>query len=175
MKAGTKAVRNQDSTIGIILHYAGYQGADWFYGQMRTNLVDYDIIGLSYYPMYHGYSIDSLTFAINNLISNSGKKVMIVETSYPFTLSYNDYTNNILGLNSQLIPAYPATIDGQRNYLFAIRSATTQNVNGLGFCYWGTEWVAFKGPLSTNGSSYENQALFDFNNKALPAMDVFNP
>jgi arabinogalactan endo-1,4-beta-galactosidase len=57
--------------------------------------------------------------------------------------------------------------------LFQIRNRVFSLSRGKGFCYWGGEWVAFKGPDSQSGSPWENQALFDFNNKALPAMEVF--
>mgnify|MGYP000975911724 CR=1 FL=1 len=42
----------------IILHFAGIEGSEWFFNQV--NPIDYDIIGLSYYPIWHGKSIDNL-------------------------------------------------------------------------------------------------------------------
>jgi arabinogalactan endo-1,4-beta-galactosidase len=48
------------------------------------------------------------------------------------------------------------------------------NSTAIGFCYWGGEWVSFKGSTATNGSSWENQALWDFTGKALPAIEVFD-
>jgi arabinogalactan endo-1,4-beta-galactosidase len=48
---------------------------------------------------------------------HSIKKVVIAETAYPFTLGYNDWTNNIVGLDSQLVSEYPATPDGQKNFV----------------------------------------------------------
>jgi arabinogalactan endo-1,4-beta-galactosidase len=44
----------------------------------------------------------------------------------------------------------------------------------MGFCYWGAEYVAFNGPESSHGSSWENQALFNFNNETLSAIEAFN-
>ena len=44
---------------------------------------------------------------------------------------------------------------------------------GIGFCYWGGEWTAYKGSSATDGSSWENQAFWDFNNTALPVLDVY--
>ncbi|PIX06080.1 MAG: arabinogalactan endo-1,4-beta-galactosidase, partial [Flavobacteriales bacterium CG_4_8_14_3_um_filter_35_10] len=44
---------------------------------------------------------------------------------------------------------------------------------GVGFCYWGAELVAYKGKMATDASPWENQALFDFNNKALPVLEAF--
>lgn len=100
--------------------------------------------------------------------------MLIAETSYPFTLGWNDWTNNIIGLTNQLHPNYPATPEGQRDFLQKIKTTVQNTPSGLGFCYWGTEWIAFRGSQATNGSSYENQALWDFNNKLVPAASVFN-
>ena len=58
--------------------------------------------------------------------------------------------------------------------MLALKATIKATQRGSGFCYWGTEWVAFRGTQSTNGSPWENQALWDFNNKALPVMEVFN-
>ena len=46
--------------------------------------------------------------------------------------------------------------------------------NGIGFCYWGAELIAWDGINSENGSVWENQALFDFDNKELPTLQEFN-
>jgi arabinogalactan endo-1,4-beta-galactosidase len=102
------------------------------------------------------------------------KKVLVAETSYPFTLGWNDWTNNVIGLTNQLHPNYPATPEGQRDFLQKIKTTVQNTPNGLGFCYWGTEWIAFRGNQATNGSSWENQALWDFNRKLVPAATVFN-
>jgi arabinogalactan endo-1,4-beta-galactosidase len=129
---------------------------------------------LSYYPLWHGQSLAVLSTTINQLSQAYNKKVLIAETSYPFTLGWNDWTNNLMGLSNQLIPAYPASNLGQKNYLTAIRVLLESSTNGIGFSYWGSEWVAFRGTQATNGSPVENQALWDFNLNALPVMAVFN-
>lgn len=170
--AATTAVRNKSTTTKIMLHFAGITGSDWFFSKVAA--IDYDYIGLSYYPIYHGKSLVDLQNTMNSLGQLYDKKVIIAETAYPFTFGYNDYTNNIIGLSSQIIPAYPATNDGQKQYLSALKNTVKQSTNGIGFCYWGSEWVAFRGPTATNGSSWENQALWDFTNNSLPVMDVFN-
>ena len=48
--------------------------------------------------------------------------------------------------------------------------ASLPNQQGLGICWWAPEWVSFKGPNATNGSTSENLTLFDFNNNSLPAL-----
>lgn len=94
---------------------------------------------------------------------------MIAETAYPFTLEWNDNTNNIIGLENQLLTNYPATMNGQKNYLESM-TEMLRNSGAKGLCYWGAEWVS----TEEFGSTWENQALFDFNNKAVPAMRIFN-
>ena len=165
-------VRSKSATTKIMLHYAGITNSDWFFNKVAN--VDYDYIGLSYYPIWHGKNLIDLQNKMNTLGQLYNKKVVIAETAYPFTFGYNDYTNNIIGLSNQIIPDYPASNDGQKQYLLAIKNLVKQSSNGIGFCYWGAEWVAFRGPTSTNGSSWENQALWDFTNNALPVMDAFN-
>ncbi|MCF6130957.1 glycoside hydrolase family 53 protein [Flavobacterium wongokense] len=170
--AATTAVRSKSTTTKIMLHFAGISGSDWFFSKVAN--IDYDYIGLSYYPIWHGKNLTDLQNTMNNLGQLYNKKVLIAETAYPFTLNWNDYTNNIVGLDNQIIAAYPATNDGQKQYLLAIKNLVKQSAHGIGFCYWGSEWVAFRGPTSTNGSSWENQALWDFTNNSLPAMEAFN-
>ena len=44
---------------------------------------------------------------------------------------------------------------------------------GIGFCYWRAELIAWKGNQSISASAWENQAIFDFDNKALPVWKEF--
>ncbi|MBE0649785.1 MAG: glycosyl hydrolase 53 family protein [Bacteroidales bacterium] len=171
---GIQAAKTADGSTQVIIHFAGYKSAFWFYRLLQSNNVNYDIIGISYYPWWHGKDLNVMEDSLSRLSSTFNKKIVIAETAYPFTLGWNDLTNNVVGESSQLISQYPATPDGQKNYLLALRNVLSKDTNNLGFCYWEPDWVAFKGPQATNGSTWENLALFDFNNKALPGMAVFN-
>jgi len=173
LKAGIRASREVNANAKIVMHYAGISGSEWFFNLMQTNAVDYDVMGISYYPNWHGKSIDSLVIGMKALNSLTGKPIMVAETSYPFTFGYNDNTNNVVGQANQITPAYPPTPAGQLQFMQAIRNAITNTPKGIGFCYWGAEWVAYKGSTATNGSAWENQALFDFSNKALPVLEAF--
>lgn len=165
---GCRAVR-ENSSAKIILHYAGHEDAVSFYSNFAD--IDYDYIALSYYPMWHGKDLNQLEANMSLLVNTYQKRVVIAETSYPFTFGYNDFTNNIIGSQNQILPQYPATPKGQKDYLARIKEISMEH--GLGFCYWGGEWISFNGPQATNGSTYENQALWDFDAKALPAMSIF--
>ncbi|MBL4643088.1 MAG: glycosyl hydrolase 53 family protein [Flavobacteriaceae bacterium] len=172
LNMGITAVRAQSNTTKIILHFAGIEGSDWFFNQVSD--LDYDIIGVSYYPKWHGKSLENLKTKMQDLSETHNKKILIAETAYPFTLKWNDWTNNIVGLEEQLIlPEYPASIEGQRKFIHQIKKLTKEVANGIGFCYWGTELIAWKGSQSIDASPWENQALFDFDNKALPVLREF--
>ena len=119
----------------------------------------------------------SLTELEQNLIqlrSYNNKDIMIAETAYPFTLGWNDWTNNIVGLEEHLIlPQYPASPLGQMEFIADLKTMISNLDGGIGLSYWGAELIAWDGPESNEGSPWENQALFDFNNQALPVLDVF--
>ncbi len=172
LDTASRAVRKFSPGTRIILHYAGLNWADGFFRSIAG--ADYDIIGLSYYPLWHGKNIDTLSEVLTSLNREFGKEVAIVETSYPFTLGWNDWTNNIVGIADQLHPGYPATPDGQYNFLKKVFDEVRASAGGAGVCYWGGEWVAFRGTTSTDGSPYENQALYNFNFRALPVLKAFS-
>ncbi|MCS6928450.1 MAG: arabinogalactan endo-1,4-beta-galactosidase [Saprospiraceae bacterium] len=170
LSIAAQAVRMASPTTKIILHFAGLENALEFYASLID--VDFDVIGLSYYPIWHGKSLYKLQTTLAQL--SQYKPVVVAETAYPFTLGWNDWTTNIVGLPEHLIlPDYPATPEGQRAFVESIRSVVRRVPKGIGFCYWGGEWVAWKGPTATDGSPWENQALFDFKYRALPALKAF--
>ena len=172
LKEGLRAVKEADANTKTMVHFAGIDGAEWFYNNLALQSISYDYIGLSFYPIWHGKSLDAVGTAMNNLISKFQKPVLIAETSYPFTLGWNDYTNNVWGLSNQLIPEFSASPEGQQAYTKALIDVLKKLPlqQGMGLCWWAPEWVAFNGPNSYTGSSMENLTLFDFSNNALPAL-----
>lgn len=173
LQQGVAAVRAASANCKIMLHFAGYENATYFYSKVKN--IDYDFIALSYYPLWHGKNLDSLQSNLKKLSTDFNKNILIAETAYPFTLNWSDWTNNILGDNSQILPQFAATPKGQLSFLNTIKSIVKNTPKGIGFCYWGGELVSFAGNTATNGSSWENQALWDFNNTALPALNAFAP
>lgn len=171
LSSGIRAVREVAPQTKILIHHAGTNGADAFFAGLSD--LDYDIIGISYYPMWHGKDLGVLRQALGALTSKYQKPLLIAETAYPFTLGWNDYTNNVIGLPSQISEEYAPTPQGQRDFLLKLRSIINEVPNGLGFCYWGAEWVSFKGKTATDGSSWENQAFWDFENRSLPVLEAY--
>jgi arabinogalactan endo-1,4-beta-galactosidase len=139
----------------------------WFFDQMRSRGVEYDVIGLSYYPWWHG-TLSALSQNVRDLAARYGKPVMLVETAYPFTLGWNDSTWNFVGLPSQLIPGLDASPTGQSLFANAV-GGVMRGIpagRGLGVCWWGPDYVA----NPAFGSPWENLAGFDFGNRALPVL-----
>lgn len=171
LQAGIQAVREQSPTTKIMLHFAGHDGAQTFFTSLQGLAVDY--YGLSYYPIWHGKNLTGLQANVSRLFQQFKKPIFLAEVAYPFTFGYNDWTNNIIGDSSQILDAYPATPEGQQGYLRFIHQWAKTSEALSGYAYWGGEWVAYRGNQATDGSPWENQALWDFNLRALPALRVF--
>lgn len=173
LKSGIKACREILPQTQLMIHYAGYANARAYFQALIQKDVSFDIIGISYYPWWHGNKLQDLSVSLSYL-STLYKPIVIAETAYPFTLQWNDWTTNILGNAYNLVSNMPATPNGQALFLANLRNIVSQNQSinqHYGICYWAPEWIAYKGANATDASPWENLTLFDFNNKTLPAMD----
>jgi len=165
----------EQKDIKVMLHFAGVDGATWYFDRITQNLVDFDVIGLSFYSLWHGNDYPAWETKFNEIAGRYSQEVMVVETGYPWTLGWNDWTNNFYGADDQLFPDITATPEGQKQFMIRLDS-TLSNLGkkSIGFCYWAPDWVAYKGAEATHGSVWENVAVFDFENKVLPVMEVFD-
>jgi len=184
LNAGAAAVRACSHRTRIVLHLAN--GGDnglyrWWFDNITSRGVDFDIIGASYYGFWHG-SLGDLQFNLNDVTARYSKDVFVAETAYPFTLADDDGWGNIIGTPDQLVAGYPATPEGQaanqRDVLAIVRAVP--NGRGLGAFYWDATWTGVIGngwdPADpTTGNAWENQALFDFEGFPVPAMDAYRP
>lgn len=175
-----RAVREVDTenSVKIMLHHSNVENAIFFFNELAVFNIDFDIIGLSYYPQFHTKNLTLFQSKLHELATTFNKDILMVEIAYPFTLNWNDNSTNFVGNSDQLLNEFSATPEGQKAYLNWLIT-TIQNIpnnRGLGFCYWAPDWVAFPNNenTSTNGSAWENQCMFDFNLKALPVFEVFN-
>jgi arabinogalactan endo-1,4-beta-galactosidase len=176
INAGIKAVRDAGAKSAIkplvMLHIAQPENVEpWFADAAKAGVADFDEIGISYYPKWSKYALAGLTGTINRLRHRYPKVgVMVVETAYPWTVGYKDNTGNVLGADS-LLPAYRPTPEGQKQFLSNLTQAVI-NGNGNGVVYWAPDWVSTSCRTRWGqGSSWENATLFDFDGKALPAVD----
>jgi len=146
-------------------------GATWFFENLKKQNVAFDIIGLSYYPWWHG-NLNALQRTLDTLTQLFPQKILIAETAYPFSLNWCDNTGNIVGLQSQLLPGYPATPEGQVNFLQKVSSisASLPSNRGIGVIYWAPDWICATG----TETAWENLALFDFQGNALKGLTQWN-
>lgn len=157
----------------VILHVANggdARTARWFFDSVIAAHVPFDAIGVSYYPWWHG-SLEGLRTNLEALASRYGKRIWIVETSYPWTLEGGDAVGNfVTGADAQkLLPGYPATPEGQMAFLMAVRDVIQGLPNGLGAGVLVWEPAMVPVPGGPDNPS-ENLTLFDFAGRALPGL-----
>jgi arabinogalactan endo-1,4-beta-galactosidase len=178
LNSGSDAVKAASRSTKVILHLAN--GGDnglyrWWFDNATARGVRFDIIGVSYYPIWHG-SLSSLQANLNDITARYGRPALVVETAYPFTTGNDDFLDNLVG-SPEPYPGYPATPEGQTAMMRAIKDVVraVPNDRGLGVVYWEPTWTAVPGsgwdPADpASGNAWENQALFDFSDRALPAL-----
>jgi arabinogalactan endo-1,4-beta-galactosidase len=184
LKEGYRAVKDCSPSTLVMLHIA--EGGDndmarWWFGNMTRREVPFDVIGISYYAFWHG-SLAQLQYNLNDITARYDKDVIVVETAYAFTDQENDFLENIAN-SSMVIPGYPYTPEGQRAMLRDVMAVVraVPNGRGLGVFWWEATWTAVTGngwdsSDPDSGNAWENQALFDFDDRVLPALDEFlNP
>jgi arabinogalactan endo-1,4-beta-galactosidase len=179
LKAAIKAVRDFDPEIPIVVHLA--EGGNnslfrWFFDELVERNVDFDIIGVSYYPYWHG-TLEELSLNLNDVSQRYKKDVLVVETGYPWTLQDADGHANIFGDESlQWTAGYLATVRGQTSFLRDLIKVLRQipDGRGLGFFYWEGAWIPVKGAgwKTGEGNPWENQTLFDFEGNALETLKI---
>lgn len=161
----------------------------WFDAIGGTGVsLDYDIIGLSYYPMWHG-TLEELQYNLNDIASRYNKDVAVMETAYAWTLEDGDGLGNSFGPDDEALVGYPATPQGQVDFMNDLESVilNVPNNRGLGFFYWEPTWIAtpgahwttaagqgYTGDTSIPNNSWDNLTVFDFSGGALESLRVFN-
>jgi arabinogalactan endo-1,4-beta-galactosidase len=168
--AGIKAVRETDPSCKIILHVADPKNAEWWVGELNKNgVTDYDILGISYYPVIHTTNkIAAVGTIISNIRNTYKKDVLIVETSLPWSNSWDDNTTNMMNGAPDGYGTDP-TPEIQAKWLTDL-SNKVKSSGGLGVIYWEPEWIASgkaSCPQAFGGSTWENQTFFDFNNNLM--------
>ncbi|MBZ0201119.1 MAG: glycosyl hydrolase 53 family protein, partial [Ignavibacteriaceae bacterium] len=171
---GVKENIDSGDSVKIAIHIdrgGDNTGSRWFFDNLIAKGVDFDIIGLSYYPWWHG-TLSDLEFNVNDLAQRYGKNIILLETAYPWTLTWNDNTNNIVGNSNQLLPGYPAEVEGQKKFIVDIKNLIKNipNNKGSGFFYWEPDWIT----APQLGSPWENVTLFDFSGELLNSITAFD-
>ena len=166
-------------TPRLVVHYD--QGGDnggsrWFYDNIVAQHVPFDVIGLSYYPFWHG-TLSQLRTNVDDLAQRYHRDVSVVETQYGWTLDNGDQESNFLWTPDLLVPGYPATPGGQLGFASDLESilAAVPGGRGLGVFYWQPEWIPGIGWQPGAGTPNDNLTLFDFTGHALPGVSFADP
>lgn len=193
--AGCRACREILPEAKIVLHLersndkAIYRE---FFTEMEKARIDYDVIGASYYPYWHGTPEEVFANLIN--CRKFGKEIMIVELSYGFTsegyirdgqeyrIVIDPERANVPGVTDK----YPISPEGQARYISDILNMAKEN--GIsGVFYWEPLWIPGDGICwsgeagqkyiheegKSTANEWANQCLFDYNGKKLPSFDAF--
>jgi arabinogalactan endo-1,4-beta-galactosidase len=172
LRAGIRGVRSalgSGDSVRILLHYsqgASSGGTQWLFDRINTYGVPYDIIGLSYYPWWHG----PLAYLRDNLRTTAlryGRDVMVVETTHPWRAGgWEDGATNLAAMTWAISP------QGQARFLWDVLEAvaTVPNGRGAGVVWWYPEAIQVPGLFIWGGGSL---ALFDTGGNVLPAAAKF--
>ena len=161
---GTKAGAGQTKPQ-IMLHIdcGGDKGkSQWFFDNIKAQNVDFDVIGLSYYPVWQG-PLAQLKGNINNLAARFEKPIIVVEAGYP-------WQGSNLADDKKTPMEYPATPEGQKQFLQGVIAALREVPKNLGrgVIWWAPEWIPTKGI-----GHWSPRTLFDDEGNALAALDAF--
>ena len=160
LKKAGKACRDVCPQAKIILHSERVPRVnvlkDWL-DRMAANSIDYDIIGLSYYPFHHG-SLTQLELALKQA-ENYGKDIMIVETGYYYAWQPSEVEYNL----SSTWPISPA---GQQQFTKDLIAKLKEHPKVTGLYWWfmeacenGINWQSAVTP-----SGWYNASLFNDTN-----------
>ncbi|NPD81030.1 arabinogalactan endo-1,4-beta-galactosidase [Prevotella sp. PINT] len=122
-----------------------------FYRKMQEMNVDYDVIGLSYYPFWHG-DMTQLDKALTALETEfTAKNIMIVETGYglKWQVPYNDIIDHT--------SIWPISDAGQMKFTQDLVATVEKHKSVNGLLWW---WMEYN-PYNTNLSGWYNASLFD--------------
>ena len=126
----------------------------YFFDKFHTYKIDYDIIGQSYYPWWHGSLLDLRQNLI--FMANTYKKdIIVVEVAY--NAESAEYID-------KLAP-FPETPAGQRRFLDEVNRIVlaTPHDRGKGVFWWE--------PATRRGG---RRTMFDKDANALPVITVFD-
>ena len=155
LKQAGKACREICPRARIIIHterVAQSAVLKNFYQQMKKQGVDYDIIGLSYYPYYHG-TLSTLSSSLTMLEQTFPEKpIMVVETgcSYHYKVGDSD-------------TGYPLTNAGQKKFTDDLINTLRQHKSVSGLFWWFPEANEYGLNWSTQRvtDNWYNAGLFD--------------
>ena len=143
--------------------------AVYYFERILDRGVEFDLIGFSYYPRYHG-TLDQVRQNLHNTTKTFGKPIVLVELGYAYT---DDEAGDEAEPQREQF-AYPITVEGQAAFTREVVDIVQSVPDGLGRgVFW---WHAAATPTKSGLAwSRGRLGLFDENGKVLPAAAALSP
>lgn len=197
MNAGSRAVREVFPGALVTVHFS--QPRSQYAQVLKNNKVDYDVFAASYYPYWHG-GIDNMKANLVTIREKFGKPVIVAETAYPYTADNGDAQGNSVPSSGTNLD-FTVSVQGQANALRAVAQAAHE-AGALGIVVWEPAWLPVPGETAAQqqalwerfgsgwassfaagydpgdaglyfgGTSWDNQAVFDFEGNPLPTLHL---
>jgi len=172
LKAGIRGVRDAlgpNDAVRILLHYSqagNAGGTQWFFDHLLARGVDFDLVGLSYYPWWQG-SLGQLITNLRATAARYGKGIVVVEASYPWRAGgWESMATDRTAMTWAVSP------QGQAQFLHDLQQAVASTPGGLGagVIWWYPEAIQVPGLFVWGGGSL---AMFDDGGTVLAAASEF--
>ena len=172
VNAGIKAVREVDPSIEVMIHLDQggryYYLSQWFDGMIEAGLMDFDVIGLSYYAFWHGTFMD-LKNSLMSMLEKYKKPLIVAETAHP----WRRIEEGFVSAEQEKIAGFCAGVQEQKHVLKLLMNivASLPDNMGQGVYYWeplvipyesGSSWDRNMGVLNEKGEVLPGFAEFQF-------------
>jgi arabinogalactan endo-1,4-beta-galactosidase len=129
--AGVNDGRGTEPMPKIMIHIdrgGDWSGTQWFFDTLLSYGVQFDVIGQSFYPEWHG-TLDDLEYCLNHTAARYSQDIVVAEAG--------DYYTGSSG----------KTPESQKAYLEGViqRVQAVPNGKGIGVFYWEPTWVYSSG------------------------------
>ena len=168
LKAGVKGVEDAyaGKEVPIMIHID--RGGDlpktrYFFNKISEQGVSFDLIGLSYYPWWHG-TFNDLEKNLSWLSENYIQDIVIVETAYYSNGYYPEPDKWVFDYQP-----YPPTEQGQYDYIVKLDSIAHQFPKVKGIFYWKPDGLE----ITDSKVHYLGRSMFDKDGNGLKAITAF--
>ncbi len=167
LKAGIAGVKAANPSIKIMLHVdqgANKEVCKYFFDKIIANEINFDLIGLSYYPWWHG-TFEELSENLQFLSNNYTQNIIIAETAY-----YANEQYPVIGEWIKDYQPFPSTEEGQFQFLVTLKNIVNQYSKVKGIFYWKPDGIL----VPNSNIWFLGRSLFDQEGNALKGISAFN-
>ncbi|MDH5398525.1 MAG: arabinogalactan endo-1,4-beta-galactosidase [Cyclobacteriaceae bacterium] len=155
LKSGIQAVHEVygDREVQVMIHTdsgGDKEKTETFFNNISSRGVAFDLIGLSYYPWWHG-TFEDLKGTLRFVSENFAQDIVLVETAYYSNGYYPEPGEWVIDYQP-----YPPTEQGQYDYLVALNKTLHAFAKVKGVFYWKPDGLEIPG----SGVNYLGRSLF---------------